>query len=215
MDLNKKQLKSDKWDPVEQAKRDKQKKLALVLDLVKFVFEIMQTVAFMMFIQEEALQIRGFGIITLIREGLVEEVKTQREQFLVAASNLETFCSSWGYLAPYVRGTYLNYAQSSFDQADAWQAWIDEKEKEDLKKTGIRIVSSPANANIIIDGVDTVKITPQTFDLTEEGSFVLTEGEHTFKLTYRSTRRGYLTYEETVVIETGKVKEYRWLLEEA
>jgi len=180
---------------------------ALVLDLVKFVFDIMQTVAFMMFIQEEALQIRGFGIITLIREGLVDEVKIQREQFLVATTNLETFCDSWGKLAPYVRSTYLNYAQASFDQADSWQAWIEEKEKEEEKKTGIRIVSSPTNAQILINGSDTEKITTHSF-------YDLSPGTYTFKLIYRSTRRGLLTFEENVAIETGKIKEFRWVLSE-
>jgi len=178
----------------------------MVLDIVKFAFDIMQTVAFMMFIQEEALQIRGFGVITLIREGLVDEVKKQKEEFIEAANNLKTFCDSWGWMAPYVRNTYLNYAQASLDQADSWQAWIDAKEAE-TAKFGIRIVSSPTNARIYIDGARTDYLTPHTFhDLPEK----LTA----FKLTYESTRRGHLEYEDDVLIEAGKLKEVRWVLEE-
>ena len=177
----------------------------MVLDIVKFAFDIMQTVAFMMFIQEEALQIRGFGIITLIREGLVDEVKVQREQFLVAATNLKTFCDSWGKMAPYVRSTYLNYAQASFDQADSWQAWIDAKEAEKIKY-GIRIVSSPMNAEIYIDGTKTDYLTPHSFlDLPEKIT--------TFELQYFSNRDGLKIHKEDVRIEAGKIKEVRWVLE--
>ena len=178
----------------------------MVLDIVKFAFDIMQTVAFMMFIQEEALQIRGFGVITLIREGLVDEVKRQKVGFLEAATNLETFCNAWGRMAPYVRSTYLNYAQASFDQADSWQAWIDAKEAE-TEKYGIRIVSSPTNGEIFVDGKKTDYLTPHTF-------YDLPEKIIAFKLQYMSSRRGLLTYEEDVLIETGKVKEVRWMLEE-
>ncbi len=189
------------------AVKKKGQKGALVLEITKFAFEIMQTVAFMMFIQEEALQIRGFGIITLIREGLVEEVKIQRQSFLIAATNLEEFCNSWGKMAPYVRNTYLNYAQASFDQASSWQAWIDEKEKV-KEKYGIRIVSSPSNADIHIDGNQTLKLTPHTFT-------DLIPGTHTFALRYVSPRRGLLTFEENVLIEKDKIKEFRWLLMES
>ena len=176
----------------------------MVLDIVKFAFDIMQTVAFMMFIQEEALQIRGFGVITLIREGLVDEVKVQREQFLVAATNLKTFCDSWGKMAPYVRSTYLNYAQASFDQADSWQAWIDAKEAE-VEKYGIRIVSTPANAEIYVDGTKTDYLTPHTFDN-------LPEKDTRFKLHYESPTRGTGSYEDIVRIEAGKLKEVKWNL---
>lgn len=176
----------------------------MVLDIVKFAFDIMQTVAFMMFIQEEALQIRGFGVITLIREGLVDEVKTQKVGFLEAATNLETFCNSWGKMAPYVRSTYLNYAKASFDQADSWQAWIDAKEAE-TEKYGIRIVSSPTNAEIYIDGKKTEFLTPHTF-------YELPKKTTLFKLRYESPRRGIGTYEKAELIESDKLKEVRWIL---
>lgn len=181
----------------------------MVLDIVKFAFDIMQTVAFMMFIQEEALQIRGFGVITLIREGLVDEVKRQKVGFLEAATNLETFCNSWGKMAPYVRSTYLNYAKASFDQADSWQAWIDAKEAE-TEKYGIRIVSSPANAEIYVHAggygwQKTDYLTPHTF-------YDLLVGDTRFKLQYESPTRGTGTHEETVKIEKGILKEVKWNL---
>lgn len=176
----------------------------VVLDIVKFAFDIMQTVAFMMFIQEEALQIRGFGVITLIREGLVDEVKVQREQFLIAATNLKTFCDSWGKMAPYVRSTYLNYAQASFDQADSWQAWIDAKEAEEIKY-GIRISSLPTEARIYIGGTITDYLTPHTFT-------DLPEGLTKFKLQYESSNRGIGKYEEELLIVVGKIKEVKWIL---
>jgi len=177
-----------------------------ILDIVKMVFDIMQTVSFMMFIEEESIQIRGFGIMSLIREGLVDEVTTQLNALEGQVNNLETFADSWGWMAPYTRKTYLSYVQAARDQIDAWRAWVvSVKAKEE--KYGIRIVSSPTNAEIFIDGTMTQKITPQSF-------YDLSEGKHTFKLKYYSTKKGLLTFEEDVVISRGYVKEFRWVLEE-
>ena len=184
----------------------KAKKSAIVLDVLKFVFDIMQTVSFMMFIEEEGIQIRGFGIMSLMREGLVDEVIIQTDALEVQVNNLDAFAESWGWIAPYMRGTYLNYVQAARDQVDAWRAWA---KAASLKKevTGLRIYSSPTNAQIFINGEDTFKVTTQAF-------YELSPATYTFKLKYRSTRRGLLTHEEEVTIEAGKIKEFRWVLSE-
>lgn len=187
------------------ADKKKASKAAIVLDLVKFMFDIMQTVSFMMFIEEEAIQIRGFGIMSLIREDLVPEVKTQVNALEDQCDSLETFIDSWGHLAPYVRPTYDNYVQATRDEIDAWRAWVTSKEAEE-DKYGIRIVSSPGNATIYIDGTNTHKITPQSF-------YDLSVGYHRFHLTYFSTIRGFLSVQKTAHISKANVKEYRWILE--
>ena len=71
---------------------------------------------------------------------------------------------------------------------------------------GIKIVSSPSDAEIFIDGGATDKITPHTFN-------DLSPGNHTFELK-RLTSDGLTTFEKTVKIEKGKVKEFLWLLGE-
>jgi len=184
----------------------KKKKGGYILDIVKMVFDIMQTVSFMMFIEEEGIQIRGFGIMSLIREELVDEVVLQVDALEVQVNNLETFADSWGWIAPYVRGTYLAYVQSTRDQIDAWRAWATSVQAQE-EKYGIRIYSSPTNAEIFVDGTITDYLTTHSF-------YDLPQAMTTFKLRYQSTRRGLLEYEEDVLIEAGKVKEVRWVLEE-
>ncbi|RKY41664.1 MAG: hypothetical protein DRP85_05405 [Candidatus Makaraimicrobium thalassicum] len=179
---------------------------ALVLDIIKLVFDIMQTVSFMMFIEEEGIQIRGFGIMSLMRENLVDEVETQLEALKEQVQNLETFCDSWGWFAPYMKPTYANYVQAAYDQIDAWEAWVAAK-KAERDKAIIRIVSSPTNAEIWIDDENSNLLTPQTFD-------DLSPGDHTIKLKYVSSRRGQLEYEDTITVEKGKTKEFRFVLEE-
>ena len=181
---------------------------AVVLDIMKLLFDIMQTVSFMMFIEEEGIQIRGFGIMSLMREELVDEVVVQTDALEVQVNNLEEFADSWGWIAPYMRPTYLNYVQAARDQVDAWRAWS-KASRTKVEKHGVRVFSSPTNANIIIDGENVEKVTPHSF-------YDLSPGPHKFKLKYRSTRRGLLTYgEEEVTVEAGQIKEYRWVLEEA
>jgi len=181
-------------------------KAALVVDIIKLVFDIMQTVSFMMFIEEEGIQIRGFGIMSLMREDLVDEVETQLNALEDQVDNLETFADSWGWMAPYMKPTYLNYVQAARDQIDAWRAWVAAK-KADRDKAIIRIVSSPTNAEIYIDGSNTNVLTPHTFD-------DLAPGNHTIKLRYFSARRGQLEYEDTITVEKGKTKEFRFVLQE-
>ena len=180
----------------------------MVLDIVKFLFDIMQTVSFMMFIEEEAIQIRGFGMMSLIREELVDEVETQLVSHEEQVSNLETFVDSWGWMAPYMHGTYSAYVQASWDQIDAWKAWVVYKKAEIAKgdKYGIRIHSSPSEAEITIDGTKTEFLTPHAF-------YDLPKKKTTFKLYHESARRGTGTYEGDVIIEADIVKEVRWILE--
>ncbi len=179
---------------------------ALVLDIIKLVFDIMQTVAFMMFIEEEGIQIRGFGIMSLMRENLVDEVETQLAALEEQVNNLETLSDSWGWMAPYMRPTYLNYVQAARDQIDAWNAWVAAK-KAERDKAIIRIVSSPPHAEIYIDGTNTNFLTPHSFD-------DLSPGDHTIKLQFVSSRRGQLEFEDTITVEKGKTKEFRFVLEE-
>lgn len=179
---------------------------AVVLDIMKLLFDVMQTVSFMMFIEEEGIQIRGFGIMSLMREELVDEVDVQLDSLEGQVNNLEEFADSWGWICPYMRPTYLNYVQAARDQIDAWRSWTKSVSKK-VEKCGVRIHSSPTNAQILINGEDSEKLTPHTF-------YDLSPGAYKFKLKYRSTRRGLLTYEEEVTIETAKIKEIRFVLEE-
>lgn len=193
-------------DQVSVKSMTKANKAAVVMDIFKFVFDIMQTVSFMMFIEEEAIQIRGFGIMSLMREELVDEVDLQLDSLEVQVNNLENFADSWGWIAPYMRPTYLNYVQAARDQIDAWRAWTKSVSKK-VEKCGVRVHSSPTNAQILINGKDTEKITPHSF-------YDLLPGTYKFKLKYRSTRRGLLKYEEEITIEKEKIKEIRFVLEE-
>jgi len=181
-------------------------KAALVLDIIKLVFDIMQTVSFMMFIEEEGIQIRGFGIMSLMREDLVDEVETQVDALEDQVNNLETFADSWGWMAPYMQPTYLNYVQAARDQIDAWRAWVAAK-KSARDRAVVRIVSSPTNAEIYLDGHSTDSLTPHTFH-------DLVPGTHTIRLKYLSPRRGLLEYEDTITAEKGKTKEFRFVLQE-
>ncbi|MDA3834632.1 MAG: hypothetical protein PF495_14705 [Spirochaetales bacterium] len=178
----------------------------MVLDVVKFLFDIMQTVSFMMFIEEEGIQIRGFGLMSLMREDLVDEVKVQVDALEVQANNLENFVDSWGWMAPYMHATYAGYAQATRDQIDAWRAWVTYMQARE-EKYGVRIYSSPTKARIWIDDEETDFLTPHSF-------YSLPTGDTTFKLTYESTRKGMMSYEEDVTVEKGKIKEFRWVLEE-
>jgi hypothetical protein len=179
---------------------------AVILAIANKLFDIMQTVSFMMFIEEEGIQIRGFGIMSLIREKLVDDVGPQLAEMKIQTENLETFVDSWGWIAPYMHPTYSRYVQATYDQIDAWEAWLAQVRSE-VPKFGVRIVSSPNYATIYVDGADINKLTPQSI-------FDLTPGNHTIRLEYLSTRRGELACEETVLIEKEFIKEFRWILEE-
>jgi len=179
---------------------------AAILAIANKLFDIMQTVSFMMFIEEEGLQIRGFGIMSLIREKLTDEVEPQLEEMKVHCTNLENFVDAWGWIAPYMRPTYSRYVQSTWDQIDAWEAWLISV-RADKPKFGVRIVSSPNYASVFVDGADINKLTPQSI-------FDLNPGYHRIRLEYFSTRRGDLAYEEVVLIEEEFIKEFRWILEE-
>ncbi len=183
----------------------KKAKGGLILDIVKMVFDIMQTVSFMMFIEEEGIQIRGFGIMSLMREGLSEEVATQVDALEVQVNNLETFCDSWGWIAPYVHNTYSGYVQAARDQIDAWRAWVTAVQAKE-PPFGIRIHSAPTDARIYIDGKITPYLTPHTF-------LDLEPGWKQFKLWYLSKRQGVITFTEDVKIEKGVIKEFKWILE--
>lgn len=189
--------------------KEKQRRGALVLESVKLVFDVMQTVSFMMFIEEEGIQIRGFGIMSLIRENLTEEVSAQIDALEEQCNNLETFVDSWGWIAPYMHGTYSNYVQSTRDEIDAWRAWVISKEAEPLKEYGIRITSLPTNAEIFIDGTNTQQLTPQTF-------YNLPPRSHVFKLKYYSNKRGDYVYEEaTLTPSQYETREYRLIIHDA
>ena len=75
--------------------------------------------------------------------------------------------------------------------------------------SGIKIVSSPSDAEIFVDKKTINKLTPETLS-----SPPLSLGKHKIKLRYESLRRGILTYEEDITIEKNIFKEYRWVLEE-
>lgn len=177
-----------------------------LLAITSRLFDIMQTVSFMMFIEEEGIQIRGFGIMSLIREKLTDDVEAQLEEMKTHTANLETFVDSWGWIAPYMQPTYSRYVQATWDQIDAWEAWLISV-RADVPKFGVRLVSSPNYATVYVDDTDINKLTPQSL-------LDLTAGNHTIRLEYTSTRRGDLAYEETVLIEKELIKEFRWILEE-
>lgn len=179
---------------------------AAILAIANKLFDIMQTVSFMMFIEEEGIQVRGFGIMSLIREKLVDDAELQIAEMKTQTENLETFVDSWGWIAPYMNPTYSRYVQATFDQIDAWEAWV-VAIKAETPKFGVRIVSAPNYASVFVDDVDIQKLTPQSI-------FDLAIGDHTIRLEYLSTRRGNLEYEETVTIEADIIKEFRWILEE-
>lgn len=179
---------------------------AAILAIANKLFDIMQTVSFMMFIEEEGIQIRGFGIMSLIREKLVDDVEAQLAEMKVHTTNLETFVDSWGWIAPYMQPTYSRYVQATFDQIDAWEAWVISVKAEE-PKYGVRIVSSPNYATIFVDNVDIHKLTPQSL-------FDLSVGSHQIRLEYISSRRGDLDFTGTVSVEKDVIKEYRWILDE-
>ena len=179
---------------------------AAILAIANKLFDIMQTVSFMMFIEEEGIQIRGFGIMSLIREKLTDDVEAQLIEMKVQTANLETFVDSWGWIAPYMHPTYSRYVQATYDQIDAWEAWLVSVQAK-TPKFGVRIVSSPNYATVYVDNIDINKLTPQSL-------LDLEAGNHTIRLEYTSTRRGDLEYEEEILIEADIIKEFRWILEE-
>jgi hypothetical protein len=179
---------------------------AASLAIANKLFDIMQTVSFMMFIEEEGIQVRGFGIMSLIREKLVDDVEAQLEEMKTHTQNLENFVDSWGWIAPYMQPTYSRYVQSTWDQIDAWEAWLISVRAEE-PKYGIRIVSSPNYATIFVDTVDINKLTPQSL-------LDLSVGSHQIRLEYISSRRGDLEFTGTVEVEKDVIKEYRWILDE-
>jgi len=190
-------------DTIAYGKSAKRRKSAVIMELVKFTFDLMQTVSFMMFIEEEAIQIRGFGIMSLLRENLVGEVKTQVNALEAQCDNLETFVDGWGWAAPYMQQTYSNYVQATRDEIDAWKAWIISKEAEPSKEYGVRIVSRPSNAEIFIDGTNTQKLTPQTL-------YNLSPAPHTVKLKYYSAKHGdYIYEEEEIAVSQHETFEHR------
>jgi len=183
---------------------------AAILAIGKTLFEIMGSVSFLMFIEEEGIQVRGFGIMSLIREKLVDEVEPQLAEMRVHTTNLETFVDTWGWLCPYMQPTYSRYVQSTYDQIDAWEAWVISIRATPIP-FGLRVASQPAGAQIIVDGTNTNFLTPHTISNMVPG-FDLSVGAHTIELTKTSRLQGDLTFIGIVIIEQDVIQEVLWTL---
>jgi len=165
---------------------------------------------FYYFIHEEAMQTRQMGIYLLIRNEMWTEALIQINSLQEQLNTALSVHNLWGEAVPRPYGSFEAYFRSVQDQIDTYRTIITEKMKElPVVIAGtLRVLSSPSEGKIFLDGVDTGLMTPETFKDVKAGT-------HTVRVTRWMPRVKQFTWaEQTVTIEAGKRKEIRIILEE-
>jgi len=167
-------------------------------------------VTFYYFIHEEAMQTRQMGIYLLIRNEMWEEALIQLNSLQEQLNMALSVHNVMGEAVPRPYGSFEAYFRSVQDQIDTYRAIIHIKMEElPAITTGrLRILSSPSDAAIFLDGRDTGLMTPETFKDVEAGT-------HNVRVTRWMPRVKQFTWaEQTVTVEVGKRKEILIILVE-
>lgn len=167
------------------------------------------------FLLEEAVQSYGMGAYMLSTAKAYDMLSIYLDGYKNFIDAAETGAKTLATLSPITGGAVLTYMHAAKKQADAFE-WANDlnllrqAEKDEAlrlklieaQKYGkLRLQSSPSQASIFMNGVDTELLTPETFPQLEAGTY-------TFLLKkYSAARDVEESLEFTVDIEAGRKKE--------
>ena len=156
-----------------------------------------ETIAFYMFIIEEAIQTVSLAIYLSERHGNKEKMKELAQWNKTELINeLKEFADGVGYLGFPMNLVYKKFAEASEKAMDYYISIAEEKPP--APTTGsIYIRSNPLYAEIWLDGVNTEKLTPETLSDLEPKTYTIT-----------LKKSGYKDYTFEVTVEAGVTKEY-------
>lgn len=182
---------------------------AIVLKIIDYYFVITGLVGMNMFIREEALQTYGMGAYVGIREGKWKEVKEHLKKMEKARRESLGYVDGWGYICFYTRGAFDLFMASTKHTMEMYEVLVDEElAKEKIRPSAtLRISSSPSDARVIINGLDTGLLTPATLkNLTPEQPAKIE------LIRYDPRKHVDATVERTFTLYDWQVKEVRLIL---
>ena len=176
------------------------------------------------FMMEEATQASGMGAYMLTQTKDYNTLRRYMDRHMDFIAMAYTAVKTLATLSPVTGGAILRYMYAAVQSAEAFYDYADyleiqekaeeEKrrqreieEKKKAEKAQLRITSAPEDAEIIIDGRNTGKLTPETFYYMDPG---------TYKIRLRKFNRELGLYEygtAEVTLGAGEKREIRIILE--
>ena len=172
-------------------------------------------VSMALFLVEESIQAQGMGAYILSTSRQYEALDTYIDTWAESVNLGQEVALSLGTFSPIMGGAVTNYTEATKHQIIAFKAANDanilkkaetdealRKKLQDQQKYGtLRLQSSPSQAQIFTNGVDTQLLTPETFKQIDPGTY-------TFLLKKYSVARDVVeSLEFTINIEAGRKKE--------
>lgn len=181
------------------------------VSLIGAVLTVSGFITFYYFIHEEGMQTRQMGIYVLIKNKMWKEAQIQLTSLQEHLNDVMVVYSRIGEAVPKPYGTFGAYFRAVQDQIDTYNELIDKAlvELPPITTGRLRVLSSPTEAEIYIDGKYTELMTPETFKDIEKGTYRITLRRWMPRI------KKWVTAEETVTVEVGKRKELLIVLEEA
>jgi len=167
------------------------------------------------FLLEESVQSAGMGAYILSSSRYYDLLDVYLPTYKTFLDAAEVGARSLAYLNPVAGGAVLCYMGAAQMSHDAFRAVTDRKLIEQMEKDAelrqklldeqkygeLRLSSSPSQAEIWIDGINTELLTPQTFKNMEAGEYI-------FELRKFNTKtETFDIYAYTLTIEAGRRKE--------
>lgn len=171
--------------------------------------------ALAVFLQEEGVQAAGMGAYLLAAGKQWDALDQYLDIYKAVLDGNTTAANNLATLQPIVGGSVIAYMGAAYLQYTALRNLTDIKLREQIEKDeeerrrqqekahlgDLQLLSSPTNAEIWLDGVNTEKLTPETLKDLEAG-------EHVIELRKYSVKRGtWDIYTFTITIEPGFKKE--------
>lgn len=172
---------------------------------------VMGFMTFFYFIHEEAMQTRQMGIYILIKNEMWEEAQIQLNSLQEQLNGVVEVHLFWGEFGPPKQWAFWQYFRAVQDQIDTYRALISKKLEElpTITTGTLRVLSSPSEGKIFLDGVDTGLMTPETFKEVKAGT-------HNVRVTrWMPLIKQFISKEETVTVTVGERREILIILGEA
>jgi len=185
--------------------------MVAIIGVLGAAASVFGTATFYFFIHEEAMQTRQMGIYLLIKNEMWAEALIQLNSLQEHLNEAMRIYNKIGIKEPSILGVFGAYFRAVQDQIDTYRTIVSKKlEGLPAITTGtLRVLSSPSEGKIFLDGVDTGLMTPETFKDVKAGT-------HRVRVTRWMPRiKQFISKEETVTVEVGKRTEILVILGEA
>jgi len=167
------------------------------------------------FLLEEGVQSMGMGGYLLSTADRWEELIDYTDHMETFIDTAEMAAKNLAYMAPITGGAVLMYMEAARKQTmafkrSAWYNWMKQLETDDIQRLkelnkqtygSIRMSSSPSQAEIWLDNINTEQLTPQTYKDMNPGDYEI-QLRH-----YSKQRETWDVWAGTISITAGKHKE--------